>query len=177
MLKYQAPRYKVQLSWEPDAQNLCTPALKQFCAPSYQNYRYIAWNVKVKSVHMEVSGQLPTSSALPPREMVPVTLVQKTIELVQIFCRREQFHVCDGNPSTITQLSRPYSRHYTNYAIAQDPGLENAFRLFMCECVIDFFIFRRVHKIAKGERLLALSCLSICPHGTTWLPLDGLHEI
>jgi hypothetical protein len=40
-----------------------------------------------------------------------------------------------------------------------------------------FIIFRRVRKIC-GERLLASSCLppsvypSVCPHGTTRLPLD-----
>ena len=34
-------------------------------------------------------------------------------------------------------------------------------------------IYRRVRKIAK-KRLIASSCLSVRPHGTTRLPLDGL---
>ena len=33
-------------------------------------------------------------------------------------------------------------------------------------------IFRSVRKIEK-ELLLASSCLSVHPHGTTWLPLEG----
>jgi hypothetical protein len=37
---------------------------------------------------------------------------------------------------------------------------------------INVSLFRLLHKTAK-KRLLSLSCLSVCPYGTTRLPLDG----
>jgi len=37
---------------------------------------------------------------------------------------------------------------------------------------LQYFLFRGVRKIAE-KRLLTSSCLSVRPHGTTRLPLDG----
>jgi len=39
-------------------------------------------------------------------------------------------------------------------------------------CVQYVVVFRRVRKSAKSD--LASSCLSVCPHGATRLPLDGV---
>ena len=81
---------------------------------------------------------------------------------------------------SIVWISYCWSRiwYFNFYVLGDEISSETLLNVDLCIRIkyfplqLRFFLFRRVRKISK-KRLLASSCLSVRPHGTTRLPIYG----